>query len=116
MGIILLLDNRKGKAVKYNRNVYHALTMISQFGINMLVPIFLCSFIGIAIDKKCGTSYWMIILFFVGACAGFTNVFRFAKRIYDTPAQTRKRAHRVETEDMMRDEAHQDEGKYEEEN
>lgn len=56
--------------------------MISQFGINMLVPIFLCSFLGIYIDKKIGTSYWFIILFFVGALAGFRNVYIFARKIY----------------------------------
>ena len=67
-------DLKKGRAVKYNRNVYQALTMITQFGINMLVPAF-----------------WMILLFFVGARAGFTNVFRFARRIYETPAVTRRR-------------------------
>ena len=102
--------------MKYNRNVYHALTMISQFGINMLVPIFLCSFIGIAIDKKCGTSYWMVILFFVGALAGFTNVFRFAKKIYDTPAQTRRRMHHDGLGDEKQDKVLRDEGKYEEKN
>lgn len=78
-------------AVKYNRNVYHALMMISQFGINMLVPIFLCSFIGLAIDRKAGTSFWVVIMFFIGAVAGFTNVFKLAKKIYETPAQTRRR-------------------------
>ena len=78
-------------AVKYNRNVYHALMMISQFGINMLVPICLCSFIGLAIDRKFGTSYWVVFLFFIGAAAGFRNVFRFAKKIYEVPAETRKR-------------------------
>ena len=36
--------------MKYNRNVYQALTMITQFGINMLVPIFLCSFAGMDAD------------------------------------------------------------------
>ncbi len=89
--------------MKYSRNVYRALAMISQFGINMLVPIFMCSFIGILLDKKLGTSYWVIILFLVGAMAGFRNVFIFAKRIYETPAQTRvhhkKEAHRQETAD-----------------
>lgn len=78
--------------MKYNRNVYHALMMISQFGINMLVPIFLCTFIGIAIDKKFDTSYWAVLLFFIGAAAGFSNVFRFAKKIYEVPAETRKRS------------------------
>ena len=77
--------------MKYNINVYQALMMISQFAVNMLVPIFICSFIGIFLDRKFGTSFWMVTLFFVGALAGFTNVFRFAKRIYETPAQTRKR-------------------------
>ena len=77
--------------MKYNRNVYHALMMISQFGINMLVPICLCSFIGLAIDRKFDTSYWVVILFFIGAAAGFRNVFRFAKKIYEVPAETRKR-------------------------
>ncbi len=77
--------------MKFNRNVYHSLMMISQFGINMLVPIFLCSFIGIEIDKRCGTSFWVVGLFFVGAAAGFRNVFRFARKIYERPAETRKR-------------------------
>lgn len=64
--------------------------MISQFGINMLVPIFLCSFIGITVDKRCGTSFWVVVLFFIGAAAGFRNVYRFAKKIYERPAETRK--------------------------
>ena len=70
--------------MKYNRNVYQALMMISQFGINMLVPIFICSFVGMFLDWRFGTSFW-------GALAGFTNVFRFAKKIYETPAVTRRR-------------------------
>ena len=66
--------------------------MISQFSINMLVPIFICSFVGMFLDWKFGTSFWMVVLFFVGALAGFTNVFRFAKKIYETPAVTRRRS------------------------
>lgn len=65
--------------------------MITQFGINMLVPIFICSFAGMFIDRKLGTSVWTVALFFVGALAGFTNVFRFAKKLYETPACTRRR-------------------------
>ena len=66
--------------------------MIMQFGINMLVPIFLCSFAGMYLDRRFGTSFWMILLFFVGTLAGFTNVFRFARKIYETPAVTRRRS------------------------
>lgn len=78
--------------MRYNKNVYHALMMISQFGINMIVPIVLCSFIGIIIDRKLGTSFWVVVMFFVGAAAGFRNVFIFAKKVYETPAKTRRRS------------------------
>ena len=67
--------------LKYNRSVYQSLTMIGQFGINMLVPVLVCSFLGNFLDKKLGTSYLVIILFFVGAAAGFRNVYRFSMRI-----------------------------------
>lgn len=96
--------------MKYNRNVYQALMMISQFGINMLVPIFICSFIGMFLDWKFGTSFWTVFLFFGGALAGFTNVFRFAKRIYETPAVTRKRSTKKQ------DDGKEESGKLEEKN
>lgn len=69
--------------MKYKKNVFRSLVMISQFGINMLVPIFLCSFLGIFLDKKLGTSFWMILLFFAGALAGFRNIYLFARKIYE---------------------------------
>lgn len=61
--------------MKQDKNVFRYLTLISQFGIYMLVPIFLCSFAGIYLDRKLGTSFWMILLFFVGALAGFRNIY-----------------------------------------
>lgn len=73
--------------LKYGKNVYHALTMITQFGINMLVPIFMCSFVGIWLDKKFDTSYWMVLLFFVGALAGFRNVYVFARKVYSMKSE-----------------------------
>lgn len=63
--------------------VYRSVAMITQFGINMLVPIFALSFLGIYLDRKLETSYWMILLFFIGALAGGRNVYRMAKQIYD---------------------------------
>ena len=88
--------------MKYNKNVYQALMMISQFGINMLVPIFVCSFVGMFLDWRFGTSFWMVVLFFVGALAGFTNVFRFAKKIYDTPSVTRRRSTKQQSDKKER--------------
>ena len=68
--------------MRYDNSVYKALTFFSQFTINMLVPIFMCSLAGWAIDKWLGTSFFVIILFFIGALAGFRNIFILAKRVY----------------------------------
>lgn len=76
------IAKERKKRLKYNRSVYQALTMIGQFGINMLVPVFLCSFLGIFLDKKLGTDFMVILFFFVGAVAGGYNVYRFCRRVF----------------------------------
>lgn len=70
------------KKRKVEKSVFRSLTLISQFGINMIVPVVLCMFLGIFLDTKLGTGYWAVILFFVGALAGFNSVYKMAKRIY----------------------------------
>lgn len=71
------------KKKKYKKSVYQSLAVISQFGINMLVPIFLCSFAGLFLDRKLGTAFCFVLLFFVGALAGFRNIYILAKKIYE---------------------------------
>lgn len=71
--------------MKKSNNVVKSFTMITQFTINMLVPIGLCTFVGIGLDKLFSTSFIVVILFFIGALAGFTNIFRLARGIYDQP-------------------------------
>ena len=81
---------------KYDKSVYQSMVLITQFGINMLVPIFMCTFLGIWLDNRFGTSWIMIVLFFLGAIAGGRNVYRMAKQIYedkgkgDDDGQTKK--------------------------
>ncbi len=77
--------------MKMSNNIIQALTTLTQFTIYMLVPIFMCAFLGMFIDKKLGTSYWMIILFFLGAIAGFSNVFKLAKKISAMKGDVRNR-------------------------
>lgn len=76
-----MAGKKRRKTDKYDRNVIRTLTMVTQFGINMLVPIFLCFFVGYFLDQRLGTSYLTVILFFVGALAGFRNIFLFARRL-----------------------------------
>ncbi|MCR4655672.1 MAG: AtpZ/AtpI family protein [Lachnospiraceae bacterium] len=74
--------------MKYRKEVYRSLTLILQFGINMLVPIFLCSFLGWFLDRRLNTSFIFIIMFFIGALAGGRNVYILARQIFDKPSRT----------------------------
>ena len=74
--------NRYDSMDKDKKSVLKALTMISQFGLNMIVPIVICVFIGIKADQLFHTSFIVIILFFLGAAAGFRNIFIMSKDIY----------------------------------
>lgn len=75
---------------KENRQVINALMLVFQFGINMIVPIFLCCMLGIWIGRKTNLSWMMIPFFFVGALAGFTNIYRMAKRLFGGDDKDRK--------------------------
>ena len=80
--------------MKYHKTVYQSLTMITQFGITMLVPIFLCSFLGWYLDEKLQTSWLFVALFFIGALAGFRNIFILSKKIFQTRDDTMERKRR----------------------
>ena len=75
---------------KDTRQVMDALVLVFQFGINMIVPIFLCCLLGIWIGNKTGISWMMIPFFFVGALAGFTNIYKMARKVYDRNNKDRK--------------------------
>lgn len=72
---------------KMDKSVYRSFAMITQFGINMLVPIGMMTWLGVYLDKRFGTSYLMIVLFFAGAVAGGRNVYHMAKKVYGTSSE-----------------------------
>ena len=69
--------------MKYKKSVYRSLALITQFGINMLVPIFLCTMAGVYIGKKYSMDWIAIPLFAIGALAGFRNIYMMAKKIFE---------------------------------
>lgn len=79
------------KMKREKRSAFKALTMVTQFGINMVVPIAICSFAGAKLDEWLGTSFIVVILFFIGALAGFTNILRMAKDIYKDDGNRRRK-------------------------
>ena len=78
------------KKKPYDKSVYRALALITQFGINMLAPIAMMCALGIFLDKKLGTSYLTLLLFFVGAIAGAQNNYRMAKKFFMDSSRTGK--------------------------
>ena len=72
------------------RSNIRVLSYISQFAINMLVPIFLCSALGYYLDKRFNTGFIFIIMFFVGAVAGARNIYILAKREYEDDEDDRQ--------------------------
>ncbi len=72
--------NCGGFILKNKKGTLNNLVLITQFGISMMVPIFLCFFVGYFLDKWLHTSFIAIVMFFVGSLAGFRNVYMFAKR------------------------------------
>ena len=87
----------------YDRTVYQSLTMILQFGINMVVPIVMMTAIGIWLDRKFEKGYLTIILFVMGAIAGGQNIYRMAKSIYSAPVG-KDRKDRIEKEKAGKEE------------
>ncbi|MBR3039494.1 MAG: AtpZ/AtpI family protein [Lachnospiraceae bacterium] len=60
--------------------VFRKIAFITQFGLTMLIPTCLLFFLGYYLDKKLGTSFLAITLFFIGALAGGTGVWRLVKK------------------------------------
>ena len=60
-----------------------ALTLVTQLGISMFVPIFLCLFIGLWLDKTFGTSPVFLLLFIlIGIYSGFRGVYNLTRSFF----------------------------------
>lgn len=105
----LIYNNEMSKKAPYERknkqdkSVYRALVLIMQFGINMLVPIGFMSWLGILLDRRCGTSFFMVLFFFIGAIAGGQNIWRMARSVYDRQPHGEKKGGQAERKDAGKD-------------
>ena len=84
------------KKQKDRQQTMKMLTLVTQFGFSMLAPILLCFFAGLWLDKLFRTNFIMIVLFFVGAIAGFRNVYVLA-----TGSMSKHKFHRNRDEDVL---------------
>lgn len=59
--------------------IRHAIIIFMQVGINMIVPIVLCVWAGDWLGKKFDISWLVVVFFFMGALAGYTNIYKLYK-------------------------------------
>lgn len=69
--------------MKQKSSVFRSLVLVTQFGISMLVPILLCTMIGVYLGRRFSMPILTVPLFLVGALAGFRSVWIMAKRTFE---------------------------------
>lgn len=68
-----------------------ALALLSQVGLLMAIPIFLCVFVGIWLDEKMGTNgLFLVIFILLGVMAAFRNLFVTILRSFDGKGKDKK--------------------------
>lgn len=77
MGIIYYMKQRKDDKKK----TFQALALVTQLGLVMIVSIGMTTALGIWLDKKLGTSFITVILFFLGAAGGIQGVYSMVKQM-----------------------------------
>ena len=69
--------------MKHKKSVIATLSLISQLGISMIVPVFLCIFIGMKLEEKFDFPF-TILFIILGILAGIRNVYALVKSATDT--------------------------------
>ena len=70
------LDSREKRTIAF------MIALISQVGISMMVPIFLCLFVGIKINKYTDKPLVVILAVMIGCIVAFRNVYMLLKQTY----------------------------------
>ncbi len=75
---------------KNNKAVFKGIAMITQIGISIMVPVFLCLFLGKWLDSLFHTSFITILFLLLGFVVAFRNVYLMTRTFY---AKDQKREH-----------------------
>ena len=66
--------------MKHKKSVIATLSLISQLGVSMIVPVFLCIFVGIKLEEKIDFPF-TILFIILGILAGIRNVYAHKKHL-----------------------------------
>lgn len=82
----------------YRKEVFRSLSMVTQLGVSVMVPVFMCIFIGVMIDKHFDTSTLLIFLI-LGIGAGMRNAYIMATKVMNENVRDRKEAEKKKKEE-----------------
>lgn len=68
--------------MKKNHKIFESFVLITQIGITMIVPVLLCTALGVYVAEKTNIKFLAVILIFIGIAAGFQNVYKLTKHIW----------------------------------
>lgn len=66
----------------YKKSVFRSLAMVTQIGLSIMTPIFLCVFIGYQLDHRLGTN-WLIPFLILGVLAGGRAAWQMVKSVLE---------------------------------
>lgn len=73
-----------------NSSQYRNIVLISQIGISIMVPVFLCLALGLWLDKRFGT-WFTVPLLIIGIAAGARNAYVLAMNTVRADERRRKK-------------------------
>ncbi|MBO5278901.1 MAG: AtpZ/AtpI family protein [Lachnospiraceae bacterium] len=79
--------------MKREKNPYRNLVLISQLGIQVMVPVFMCLFAGIFLDRQFSTGFFTIILLVLGILAGGRNAYILAMNSIESEKKQGEKQH-----------------------
>ena len=78
MDIIIYMKQRGDDRKK----TFQTFSLITQIGLVMIVAIGMTTALGVWLDRKLGTSFITVIMFFLGAAGGCQGVYRIVKQVF----------------------------------
>lgn len=86
----------------YKRSVFRSLAMVTQLGLSVVTPVFLCVFAGYQLDTRFGT-YWTVPLLILGVLAGGRCAWLLARRTMEQEEKDDERLRRERMEQGTRE-------------
>ena len=81
-----------------NQQIANSLVLVLQFGINVIVPILLCTMLGVFLTNRFGSKAFAIVGILIGIMAAFNGAYRMVKGYLKNPESPGEKARRLERE------------------